>query len=58
MTVDIAPHEKEAMYQLVMVVRATAAQWTVSKDDNHKQKLLNWAQMVEDVVDRLDGIGR
>ena len=52
MQVEIAPHEKEAMYSLVLAARAIAG--VLKDDDQQKAKLLNWAGMVEDVVERLD----
>lgn len=49
---QIEPHEIEAMYQLVINVRAIAT--TIIPDDDHRRRLLNWAQMVEDVLSRME----
>jgi len=54
MLVDIAPHEKDAMYQMVLAVRAIAQ--TLKGDEMQIGRLKNWAQMLEDVVDRLDSL--
>jgi hypothetical protein len=54
--VKIEPHEIEAMRQLVINVRAIA---TTLITGDHSQRLLNWTQMVEDVVERIDkGVGK
>jgi len=54
--IEITPHEREAMYELVQVVRALVI--VTGIDGPQKNATLNWAQMVEDVVDRLDNVGR
>jgi hypothetical protein len=50
--VEIKPHELHAMQQLIMNVRAMAG--IIRIDDNHTKRLLNWTQMLEDVVDRVE----
>jgi hypothetical protein len=52
MLVDIKPHELYAMQQLVTNVRAMAG--IIRIDDQHTTRLLNWSQMLEDVVDRVE----
>ncbi len=53
MTIDIKDHELKAMRQLVMHTRAIAG--SILKDDaDYSQKLINWAQMVEDFTARVD----
>jgi hypothetical protein len=50
--VEIKTHELEAMRQMVLNVRAIAT--TVIRDDDHRQRLINWAQMIEDVINRVE----
>ena len=52
MLVDIHPHEKDAMEQIVRNVRVFAE--LLNKDREHSARLTNWAQMLEDIVERMD----
>lgn len=51
-TVEIEPHEIEAMRQLVLNLRAITG--TIIRDDDHRQRLINWTGMLEDVVARIE----
>jgi hypothetical protein len=55
MIVNIAPHEREAMYQLVLTARAIA---DILKEGDSQQtaKIQSCAAIVEKIVDRLDGV--
>jgi hypothetical protein len=53
-TIEVKPHEIEAMRQLVLNVRAIAT--TIIADGIHRQRLLNWAQMIEDVLSRMETV--
>jgi hypothetical protein len=55
-TIDIAPHEREALYQTVLLVRAFVI--VTGIDGDQKASALNYVQMIEDIVDRLDNVGR
>jgi hypothetical protein len=50
--VEIRPHEIDALRQIIINVRALAT--TVISEDDHRRRLLNWAQMIEDVVERIE----
>jgi hypothetical protein len=50
--VEIEPHQLDAMRHLVLNVRAIAT--TVIRDDDHRTRLINWAQMVEEVISRVE----
>jgi hypothetical protein len=51
-SVEIAPHEREAMYQTMLTMRAFAS--LLDSDLTQANKMRNWAQMIEDVLQRLD----
>lgn len=50
--VTIKFHELDAMHQLALNVRAIST--TIISDDEHRQRLLSWAQIVEDFVARVE----
>ena len=50
--VSIAPHEREAMRQLMWNTRGLVS--VVGNDSVHGQKLLAWAAMVEEVLERME----
>jgi hypothetical protein len=52
LNVDIAPHEREAMYQTILTMRAFAS--LLDSDPTQANRMRNWAQMIEDVLHRLD----
>lgn len=52
MTIDIEPHEKKAMEELVLNARAMVG--VLGRTSPHCIKLMVWAQMVEDVLERMD----
>lgn len=54
MMVEIKPHEGEAMMNLVLVTRALASQ-LIKNDMTQAVRLQIWAQMLEDVVERMEG---
>ena len=54
MQVDIAPHELEAMHEVVLYIRAMSKALGDDKNPAFAAKLQNYAQMVEDVADRVE----
>jgi len=52
MIVDIKPHELDALHELVLNVRAIAP--VLAPDTPFGLKLLNLAQMVEDIASRAE----
>ena len=54
MQVDIAPHELEAMYEVALYVRAMSKALGDAENPAFATKLQNYAQMVEDVADRVE----
>jgi hypothetical protein len=52
--VDIAKHELEAMYEVVLYVRAMSKALGDAENPAFAVKLQNYAQMVEDVADRVE----
>ena len=51
--VEIKDHERVAMLNTVIIMRSVAK--TLDKGDRtHAQRLRIWAQMVEDVVERME----
>jgi hypothetical protein len=55
--VDIAPHELEAMHEVVLYIRAMSKALGDSENQAFVAKLQNYAQMVEDVADRAERTG-
>jgi hypothetical protein len=53
--VDVAPHELNAMHEVVLYVRAMSKVLEDNKNPAFAAKRQNDAQMVEDVAERLDG---
>lgn len=50
--ISIAPHEFDAMRRLVDNARAMTS--VLGREREHCQKLLVWAQMVEDILERVE----
>lgn len=48
----IADHEREAQVQLIHTARAMASM--LRDNDPHAARLINWAQMAEDMMERYD----
>ena len=55
MKVEIAPHEKDAIHQLVLAGRAMS-DFFDKNDKQYAMRLRAYAQMAEDVLERMDAV--